>query len=604
MKARSFTARLIDRLLPWLAGISSVLILVGLSLCVWLVKHRDQLPDPLLPQGSTLLENYNAVAHQLWVILFVAVSAALLFAAALGFPGGDKTQRQHQHRAESLWSSGCRFLRHHPIACGLLITYSVVMVGESSWFYKEIVTWFDDIHNGLLLNNFSLHPSFVGEAMGRNDFRFFPLSHQDLHILSWLTPYPRVWALVSSAELFATIGLSVALVQQSCRSGKRQGVQATTPVLLLIACILYLFTSSSAYNYFQFIYSERLLTLLLALFGFHWFRYQQTGETRLGFLAILWALIGTFVKDSAIVLFIVPALAMLITSPPRKWVQEQRLELNLLCLAPMFIASFIWLSLLPSLYLGDQRYDANLSFSAFDLDIRTVILLLFVLVRLAQVMRKPQQIMVIDGLNVGALAYALALWILVGFKSTSYMALPVNLIAVIDVLMVWSLVIAPWLLGKTTMKNTALIGVGLSVAIVAVEHRFAQTFLGRLTTIRNIQRSWRATFDQAQTLAIETRREGKPVNLIFSKSWFKHSDYLRTLPYDRLIYLNPDTHTSKVVDGIGIGTSYIAQPGDFFLDLDSGNKLKKFKIDLTSYQLVYDYDPDVSNGHIYRRLAE
>ena len=87
MKARSFTARLIDRLLPWLAGISSVLILVGLSLCVWLVKHRDQLPDPLLPQGSTLLENYNAVAHQLWVILFVAVSAALLFAAALGFPG-------------------------------------------------------------------------------------------------------------------------------------------------------------------------------------------------------------------------------------------------------------------------------------------------------------------------------------------------------------------------------------------------------------------------------------------------------------------------------------------------------------------------------------
>jgi hypothetical protein len=396
----------------------------------------------------------------------------------------------------------------------------------------------------------------------------------------------------------------VALVQQSCRSGKRQGVQATAPVLLLIACILYLFTSSSAYNYFQFIYSERLLTLLLALFGFHWFRYQQTGETRLGFLAILWALIGTFVKDSAIVLFIVPALAMLITSPPRKWVQEQRLELNLLCLAPMFMASFIWLSLLPSLYLGDQRYDANLSFSAFDLDIRTVILLLFVLVRLVQVMRKPQQIMVIDGLNVGALAYALALWILVGFKSTSYMALPVNLIAVIDVLMVWSLVIAPWLLGKTTMKNTALIGVGLSVAIVAVEHRFAQTFLGRLTTIRNIQRSWRATFDQAQTLAIETRREGKPVNLIFSKSWFKHSDYLRTLPYDRLIYLNPDTHTSKVVDGIGIGTSYIAQPGDFFLDLDSGNKLKKFKIDLTSYQLVYDYDPDVSNGHIYRRLAE
>ncbi len=594
--------RQINRLFSLLAVVSAIIFVVGFSLCVWLVGHRDKLPDPLSPYGSTLLENYNAVVHQLWIILFLAFSGALLIAAALSIPDGEGLQKQHQ--TVSLWSSGYRFLRRHPIACGLLISYSLVMVGESSWFYKEIVTWFDDIHNGLLLDNFSLRPTFAGEAMGRNDFRFFPLSHQDLHILSWLTPYPRVWAIISAAELVGTIGLSVALVQQSCRAGKRQGVQASAPVLLLIACILYLFTSSSAYNYFQFIYSERLLTLLFALFGFHWFRYRQKGEVRAGLLAVLWALIGTFLKDSAIVLFIVPALAMLITNPPGKWLKEQRLELNLLCLAPIFLVSFVWLSLFPSLYKGEQSYDADLRFSAFDLDIRTVILLLFVFVRLVQVLRRPQQISVIDGLNVGALAYALTLWILVGFKSTSYMALPVNLIAVIDVLMVWSLVISPWLLGKTTMKNTVLIGVGLSVAIVAVEHRFAQTFLGRLTTIRNIQRSWRTTFDQAQALAIETRREGSPVNLIFSKSWFKHSDYLRTLPHDRLIYLDPETHKYRIISGIGEGDSYQVQPGDIFLDVDSGKKLRKFNIDLTNYQLIYDYDPAVSNGHIYRRLAE
>ena len=88
------------------------------------------------------------------------------------------------------------------------------------------------------------------------------------------------------------------------------------------------------------------------------------------------------------------------------------------------------------------------------------------------------------------------------------MALPVNFIAVIGVLMVWSLVIAPWLLGKTTVEVTALIGVGLGVAIVAVEHRYAHTFLCRQTFIRNIQRSWRDTFDPAaHILASETRRE-------------------------------------------------------------------------------------------------
>ena len=81
MIARSFAARLVDRQLqlPWLAsGSLQYSVLVGLSLCVWLVKHRNQLPDPLLPQESTLLESYDAVAHQLWVMAFVAVSAALL----------------------------------------------------------------------------------------------------------------------------------------------------------------------------------------------------------------------------------------------------------------------------------------------------------------------------------------------------------------------------------------------------------------------------------------------------------------------------------------------------------------------------------------------
>ena len=62
----------------------------------------------------------------------------------------------------------------------MLTIYALLMVSESSWFYKEIVSWFDDIHNGLLLDNFSPKPSFIGEAMGRNDFLFFPLSHQDL----------------------------------------------------------------------------------------------------------------------------------------------------------------------------------------------------------------------------------------------------------------------------------------------------------------------------------------------------------------------------------------------------------------------------------------
>ena len=133
------------------------------------------------------------------------------------------------------------------------------------------------------------------------------------------------------------------------------------------------------------------------------------------------------------------------------------------------------------------------------------------------------------------------------------MALPVNWVAVLDMLVVWAVAISPWLLNRSSRRITGAIGVGLSLSIVAVEHRFAHHFQERFSTIRNTQRSWRATFDAARTLALETRRRGEQVNLIVSKSWFKHSDYLRSLPYDRLIYLDPDTRQAQIIDGIDRG---------------------------------------------------
>ena len=41
--------------------------------------------------------------------------------------------------------------------------------------------------------------------MFRNDFRFFPLAHQDLHLLSWVTLYVNVWMLFNAAELFTIV---------------------------------------------------------------------------------------------------------------------------------------------------------------------------------------------------------------------------------------------------------------------------------------------------------------------------------------------------------------------------------------------------------------
>ena len=78
--------------------------------------------------------------------------------------------------------------------------YGIAMVDQMSWFYIEIVGWYDSVLDDNLLNNFSLRHYFVKETMRHNDFQFFPLAHQGLHFLSWFTPYVKAWAIVSIAE--------------------------------------------------------------------------------------------------------------------------------------------------------------------------------------------------------------------------------------------------------------------------------------------------------------------------------------------------------------------------------------------------------------------
>ena len=86
------------------------------------------------------------------------------------------------------------------------------------------------------------------------------------------------------------------------------------------------------------------------------------------------------------------------------------------------------------------------------------------------------------------------------------MALPVNWVAVLDMLVVWAVAISPWLLNRSSRRITGAIGVGLSLSIVAVEHRFAHHFQERFSSIRNTQRSWPATFDAARN---EARRQSR-----------------------------------------------------------------------------------------------
>ena len=154
----------------------------------------------------------------------------------------------------------------------------------------------------------------------------------------------------------------------------------------------------------------------------------------------------------------------------------------------------------------------------------------------------------------------------------------------------------------TQQQSQALL-VGGTLLVLGFEDRQAGTFRERASEITQKQRSWANTFDQVDQRTREAKNKGEIVNVIFSKSWFKHSDYLRTLRYDRLVYFDIDSGTYTVVDGIDKNSSYKPQSGDFLIDIDTGRKFNAFdySINLDNYKLIYKESPKHDYGRIFRR---
>ena len=163
-----------------------------------------------LPETTkdSLLSQYNDITHGGFIAVLAVLAGLLIYSAI------KASEQDAKPKIQKSWKSKItNFIKQHPVVMIVLTIYVMLMVQESSWFFKEIVTWYDDIYSDHLLNNFSIRDSFINETMGRNDFRFYPLSHQDLHVLSWVTPYVKIWSLVSALELIATIILGCKVIE-------------------------------------------------------------------------------------------------------------------------------------------------------------------------------------------------------------------------------------------------------------------------------------------------------------------------------------------------------------------------------------------------------
>ena len=138
--------------------------------------------------------------------------------------------------------------------------------------------------------------------------------------------------------------------------------------------------------------------------------------------------------------------------------------------------------------------------------------------------------------------------------------------------------------------------------LIGIEHLERRNFWNRTSKMRSNQDSWVKTLDEMKKISRKARENGDEINIIYSKSWFRNRDHLKQLTYHRLIYFDLDKNEYLIMDGAGKGSNYTPNKGDFLINIDTGKRLREFGYDMTPYQKIWDYDPDKSNGKIYRRI--
>ena len=151
----------------WLSVLSGTALIFSASLALWL--QSDTSGFSVLPETTreSLLNNYSDIAHG-GLIAVLAVLSGLLIRSIV-----KASTQDERPRAQKPWPFAIRdFIKKHLVATIVLTIYAVVMIQESSWFYKEILTWYDEILDNQLLNNFSLRGRLINETMGRNDFLY------------------------------------------------------------------------------------------------------------------------------------------------------------------------------------------------------------------------------------------------------------------------------------------------------------------------------------------------------------------------------------------------------------------------------------------------
>ena len=171
------SSELLKRMLIALTGIS----LLGLGLWTWIQQNQSFLPIPDSKSGQALLRQYQGLTHDIWLILLILAMGYLINRI---YVNKKREKAQIDSKPGRPVESCVQFIRNNPITTALFAAYTVAMISGTTYLFRDILGWYPDLVQGYFVDNFSLRWSFIDETMRRTDYRFFPLAHQDLHVLS------------------------------------------------------------------------------------------------------------------------------------------------------------------------------------------------------------------------------------------------------------------------------------------------------------------------------------------------------------------------------------------------------------------------------------
>ncbi|AII42201.1 hypothetical protein KR100_02120 [Synechococcus sp. KORDI-100] len=581
----------------------TVISAAGLSLCIWVQQQRSFLPAPDSEQGRALLLQYQELSHGFWLFFLLLACGYLINQI---YSNARKETPTSNHSIGQLIENTLGFIRNNSIATLLFTIYGIAMISGTTYLYKDMFVWYPELLKGHLLNNFSLRNSFIEETMRRTDYRFFPLAHQDLHLLSWFSIHIKTWMLFSTAELIAIVLLGVKFIGEL-----DQHTRAKSSTILLMTAI-FLIHPSTGTAFFHVIYCERLLCLVFMLYVVSYLHYRKTNRNSAFFSTLLWALIGIYIKDIAILLFVVPPTSLWVwdainsrlstaTNITFQSKQNHKLERWLCSFSALFITSYIILALIPGIYSAEEAYNQD-SNHIIILDLRFYIFSLIAAARVLMVARKSINISLLDGINLSAFSYALALAITYEFDTNSYLALPIQLITTMNIGWAWTTLIGNRNLKTFRNQNHMAIACIAAGTVIGVEHIATQeTFLNNAIEQKKEQSRIQLTYENLDQITRKIRESGDNVNIITNQdSRFSARRHLNRIPYHSLIEYVPDAKNFVVVDGANKGTLYIPKVGDLVANLDKSTDLLDPILNNVETQEIYRHDVSKHTGLILR----